>query len=338
MTTRDRRPIELTNEREAMRVLTLHPGRDTGVWCLARDGSLRPASGEIEGARVFLRFDGARLFIGTQWHELAPPAPTPTEDPRAAYGFGSAWHDVADDDDAAEIDEDVTPLWCPVRALSASPLTPSFPRKAEASGPVTVAASMPRSVLYSACASTGTRRRFSDEETRVRFRRGSSDPPSAPPVAREATARPSRGATLSPVRSAILAMMVVTVAVVAIGSSHRTVASKPRAEKAQNTALVAPHAATAVPVGATPSTSAAPLPSSSPAVPAHSASATLSPAAPGSAAVRAGSPDERAAVMAVESGASDRAGDLYDALATAHPDRPAYREAARILRAKVGTP
>jgi hypothetical protein len=321
MTRRDRPSTEPTTERQAMRVLTLYPGRDTGVWCLARDGSLRPASPEIEGASVFLRFDGARLFLGTHWHEVEPPPPKPTEDPRAAYGFGLASHDDGDDDDD---DADST-------------RTPFLPGKAGASAPAALTAPMPPLLLSSPCPPAGTQRRFSDDETRVRFRASPSDPPRVAPVAQEATARRRRGAALSPVRFAILAMMLVTVAVVAVGSSRRKVAGMSPGEKAQNRALAASGTATAFPVGATPSTRAAPLPPS-PALPAPSAAATLSPAAPRSVAVGAGSPDERAAVLAVESGAPDRAGAIYDALAAAHPDKPAYREAARILRAKVNTP
>lgn len=48
-------------------------------------------------------------------------------------------------------------------------------------------------------------------------------------------------------------------------------------------------------------------------------------------------PDERAAVDAVASGAYARAARLYDALAASHPEREAYREAARIARAASST-
>ena len=78
MMTREYRYVELVNERGAKRVLTLEPGRDTGVWCLAGDGTLRPAGPEGHGAKVFLRYDGARLFVGTQWEELEAPASTTT--------------------------------------------------------------------------------------------------------------------------------------------------------------------------------------------------------------------------------------------------------------------
>jgi hypothetical protein len=44
---------------------------------------------------------------------------------------------------------------------------------------------------------------------------------------------------------------------------------------------------------------------------------------------------ERMAVDALAAGAATEAIALYDELATQHPDVPAYREAARILRARV---
>jgi hypothetical protein len=46
-------------------------------------------------------------------------------------------------------------------------------------------------------------------------------------------------------------------------------------------------------------------------------------------------PTERAAVDAVAAGAYADAARLYDQLAAAYPNRPAYAEAARILRAKL---
>jgi len=46
-------------------------------------------------------------------------------------------------------------------------------------------------------------------------------------------------------------------------------------------------------------------------------------------------PTERAAVDAVVAGSYADAARLYDQLAATHPDRPAYAEAARILRAKL---
>ena len=97
--TREQRYLELVTESGAKRVLTLEPGRDTGVWCLAGDGSLRPAGPQIEGARVFLRFDGARLFVGTQWDELQPPAQLTTGGLRIAYRVGAPPRERADSDD-----------------------------------------------------------------------------------------------------------------------------------------------------------------------------------------------------------------------------------------------
>ncbi len=62
METREQRHLELVSENGTKRVLTFELGRDTGVWCLAGDGSLGPAGPRVAGARLFLRFDGARLF------------------------------------------------------------------------------------------------------------------------------------------------------------------------------------------------------------------------------------------------------------------------------------
>jgi hypothetical protein len=47
---------------------------------------------------------------------------------------------------------------------------------------------------------------------------------------------------------------------------------------------------------------------------------------------------ERLALDAVAAGSFDEASRLYASLATIHPDDPAYKEAARILREKTGTP
>jgi hypothetical protein len=96
--------------------------------------------------------------------------------------------------------------------------------------------------------------------------------------------------------------------------------------------------ATAMPTGESSSASAAPLASSPPTVaatarPAETSRAVAPPPAP-PAPASGGKTAPREAADAVAAGAFDQAAKLYDELAKAHPDVPAYAEAARILRAK----
>lgn len=345
--THEQRYLEVVTENGARRVLTLQPGRDTGVWCLAGDGTLRPDGPQIDGAKVFLRFDGARLFVGT-WDELQPPRQVTTGGVRIAYRVGIPPRERADvevvDDDEEKTQirarmVSVAPAPRPASSVPPSPPPPPLPKKADAPF-------FPRPVV-------AAKQAFSDDETRV------GPPPDVlkkatmpvlPPPARgarpdarlEDTApsrpKPKRGTRgLTPIRAAILAMLVVAVAVVAVGSSQGQIATAARralgrtmATQTRPTAAVAPSAAHDPMSPISSSSTSALRPSASVAAFTSSTSAATP--------LLMGVVNERAAVLAVESGATERAARLYEGLASSHADRPAYREAVRILRAKNVTP
>jgi hypothetical protein len=350
--TREQRYVEIVTETGTRRVLTLKAGRDTGVWCLADDGSVRPAGLESDGAKVFLRFDGARLFVGTRQDELQPlqpPTQRTTGGLRIAYRVGTPPRERADDDD--EKTQIRAPPVPPLRApRAASPVivdegatrvapAPLVPKKPDAPF-------FPRSVVEGKGA-------FSDDETRIGpppdlLKKASMPmrPPPAAPVLRDArledTApsrpKPKRGTSgLTPIRGAILAMMVVVVTVLTVGSSRKPIAIDAWRALTRTMATQTRTAAPAAPSAALDPIS--PASASSTSAPQASASAALlAPPASTPAPLSAGALDERAAVLAVESGAVERAARLYEGLASSRADRPAYREAARILRARNVTP
>ncbi len=106
------RYVELVPEKGEKRTLTLDVGRDTGLWCLTAEGNLRPVAGaNLEGARVFLRFDGSNLSLGTHPSgllDLHPPAVLETGGLRISYRIGAPPRDLTDED-ATEIRPPLSP-------------------------------------------------------------------------------------------------------------------------------------------------------------------------------------------------------------------------------------
>jgi hypothetical protein len=99
----------------------------------------------------------------------------------------------------------------------------------------------------------------------------------------------------------------------------------PPPEPTTSASALAPSSASASTSASTPSKPTPPKPAVPP------KPVATSPAPKGSA---SGKTDERVAVDAVVGGQYEQAAKAYDELAKAHPDIPAYKEAARILRVK----
>ena len=72
MSVRERRYIEWGAAGGATREICLEPSQGGAVWCLGSDGVARRAGGEVEQARVMVRVDGGKLFLGMRWEEVAP--------------------------------------------------------------------------------------------------------------------------------------------------------------------------------------------------------------------------------------------------------------------------
>jgi hypothetical protein len=373
MDTRHQRHVELICESGHKRVLTLEPGRDTGMWCLTEDAVLRPASPNVRGARLFLRFDGATFAIGTHpstLFYLHPPASLASGELRIAYRLGPPPPDPdLGPDDATQVRlspvpageeptrvashppldewEEATRVAPPpdVSSLNAPGLVPGAPA-AEASVAVraTVDATLANANDETAVgpppkvpALRGgaerrpeARRGVGNEETRVE---APHHKVAAPPVA----AKPKAG-RITPIRIGIFAMMVTVFALVSAASALRRSAAPAGKPTAQvRAARPAPSSATPPSSGASArAVTAAEVHAAAPVGPSDSQTPPVArPPATESAPLAVAEGDgERAAVLAVESGAADRAAGLYDSLAASHPERPAYREAARILRAK----
>jgi hypothetical protein len=393
METREQRYLELITENGTQRVLNFEPGRDTGVWCLAGDGALRPAGPHVDGPRVFLRFYGARLFVGTTWDELQAsstinvgglkigyrvgPAPAPRNrdadeeatairapplavlaqmpnlgsPPSAASPLPSSSRQPAATprpSPMSELGDDKTRVFSPLSL----PPSPALPTPRATAVARSLEASPPRPLVDPAPA-IDLKRGRSDDETRVgpppdvRSRKGGPTvlaPLQTTPAPAAPAAKPKAGIRVTPIQGGILGLMALVVVMVTVGTSRKNVHTVPQASK---TSVAAPRAS--VPVGlsaaSTPGSTAAPSspsgapssdssPTPAPVAPLSSTSVASSASVPTASSPPPGIHDERAAVLAVESGATDRAARLYDGLASAHPDRPAYREAARILRAK----
>ncbi|APR84463.1 Cell division protein FtsK [Minicystis rosea] len=113
-------------------------------------------------------------------------------------------------------------------------------------------------------------------------------------------------------------------------------------QPARTTTKTSPSASASASSSARAASSAAPSPSNAPSSdpeppappPSPSGKASASPASPTT--TTATKTREREAADAVAAGAFDKAARLYDELSKAHPEVPAYAEAARIMKAKSG--
>jgi hypothetical protein len=196
------------------------------------------------------------------------------------------------------------------------------------------------------------KRRVADEETRVaplELPGGTIAPPPA--------AAKSKATRITPLRIGILAMMVTVFALVTVAANQKKTSAAPAVKRTATTSQARPgssgasatlHAQAtgsavdgaavsapgtrAQPVTPMGANATAPLPSDS-----QTSPVARAPAAGSAPSVTAEPGSERAAVLAVESGATDRAANLYASLAASHPERSAYGEAARILRARAAS-
>jgi hypothetical protein len=317
MDTRYQRHVELTWETGHKQVLTLEPGRDTGLWCLTGDGVLRPASPDLRGARLFIRFDGETFAIGmhpSAMFDVDPPASLAAGELQILYRLGPPLRDP----DLGY--DDVTRVW-------SSPVPSGEER--------TRVESRPPMDEWDEATQVAPPLNLGDETAVGPPPRVPALRVAAPPV----VAKP-KGGRITPIRIGILAMMVTVFALVTVTSTlKRSPAPAPTpkptaqvraARPAPSSAASASAGAPAQAVTATEAHTAASVEPADPREP-----PVARPPAAGSAPLATADGDrERAAVLAVESGAADRAANLYESLAASHPERQAYREAARILRAK----
>lgn len=397
MDPREQQTLEIMLEDGTRRVLTLEVGRDTGVWCVTNDGALVPATPRTEGARLFVRYDGGRVFVGSQWQELQREIPVSAGGLRVAHRSGVS---RIDDDDATAIRPPPFGVAPPDDEAEAKTRIAPPPAGFEFGMKRTPASG----IAVSRPPAEEPNRKF-DDETRIgpppEIRKQSGALPSAapaagypsplkmdavtrtapppapippklivtsPPAAQSAQVDtvPGKGKTaIKPIHFAFLGLLGVTGVFLAMSSSRSQVpapvvksapAPSAKAVPSSTAASLASSRATgsgtAIPSAASSSSALAASsatftkPGSAAAPEAPTVAAADSAGAPpastkaepsSSAAAASATPldgTERAAVLAVESGAIDKAARLYDGLAAAHPDKPAYREAARILHAK----
>jgi hypothetical protein len=164
--------------------------------------------------------------------------------------------------------------------------------------------------------------------------------PDTPPAAPEAPVAPAkreswiaaRWREASGPKKAMAVLMLPLIWAVWVIFTDKPPAARP--PKPTTSAAASP---SATPSAGVPSASAvasiAPAPPPAPAPPSPSGKAS---AAPSAAPTSTAKTPQREAADAVAVGAYDKAARLYEELAKAHPDVPAYAEAARIMKAKAG--
>jgi hypothetical protein len=263
---------------------------------------------------------GARLFFGSPHgttDAMAAVAPRAPQSPSAPAGFAPRVRGN-DDDEATRV--------APVEELAAMrgrvPAAPPAPAPAPFNVPPPTFAAPPMG--------TPSFGPTPFVEQQAPPAAGVAPPPGAPaPAAKQSRVAAAWRETSGPKKALIVLMAPLIWAVWVIFTDKPPPPSPPRP----------PSSASARPTAAPSAT-----PAATPPAPATSAPETArAPSASSSAAPAAGSPatagpktPQREAADAVAAGAFDRAATLYEDLARAHPDVPAYAAAARIMRAKAG--